>query len=242
MPRLPSVASRNRNENMNEQNPRRPEKIARIQTNILAASERRLLNFLCRVMPSWLKPDHLTGTGMVGSLAIFGGYVASNAGPGWLTLSLIGYFLQWFGDSMDGSLARYRHVERPSYGYFIDHSCDGLTTLLILAGLGLSPYVNLNVALVALAGYLLLSVHAFLCARVMGELKLTYFAAGPTELRLMLIGLTLAMMLFGPGRALFGALSGFDLFVGAVGSVLIILFVVHTISTARHLAKLDVAP
>ena len=224
---------------MNKQFQGHPPAIDRIQTNVLAITERRLLTYLCGIMPDWVKPDHLTSAGMVGSVMIFAGYAASNAGPGWLVVTLAGYILQWFGDSMDGSLARYRHIERPSYGYFIDHSCDGLTTLLILAGMGLSPYVRFDVALVALTGYLLLSVHAFLCARVIGELKLTYLAAGPTELRLMLIGLTLAMMLIGDGPGLFGALSGFDIFVGTVGSVLIILFVAHTIGTGRQLARID---
>lgn len=137
---------------------------------------------------------------------------------------------------MDGSLARYRHIERPSFGYFIDHSCDGLTTLLILGGMGLSPYVRLDVALIALAGYLLLSVHAYLAARVMGELKLSYLAAGPTELRLVLITLTLSMMSLGPAPGMFAPISGFDLFVGSVGIMFILLFIVQTLVTARRLA------
>jgi phosphatidylglycerophosphate synthase len=190
-------------------------------------------------MPGWVTPDRLTGIGMIGSLAIFAGYLASNFGSAWLWLAIAGLILQWFGDSMDGSLARFRHIERPSFGYFIDHSCDGLTTLLILAGMGLSPYVRLDVALVALAGYLLLSVHAFLCAKVMGQLKLTYLAAGPTELRLMLILLTLAMLVLGAGPGIFGKVSGFDLFVGLIGLALIMLFLVHTGRTARELAHID---
>src|SRR3954462_7707813 len=143
---------------MTENSPPQPPTVTRVQTNVLAAVERRLLTQLCRLLPAWVTPDQLTGFGMLGSFAIFGGYVASNVSPGWLWLSLVGFVVQWFGDSLDGSLARYRHIERPSYGYFVDHSRDGLTTLLILGGMGLSPYVRLDVALIALAGYLLLSV------------------------------------------------------------------------------------
>lgn len=210
--------------------------LSRIQQNVLARSERRLLNWLCARMPQWVTPDMLTSLGMVGAVAIFAGYAASVFSVGWLALALAGYAIQWFGDSMDGSLARYRQIERPSYGYFIDHSCDGLATLLILAGMGISPFVRMDVALIALAGYLLLSVHAFLSARVLGELKLSYLAAGPTELRLMLIALTLMMMVLGSAPGMFGATSGFDVFVGIVGGVLILLFIAQTWATGRRLA------
>lgn len=190
-------------------------------------------------MPPWVTPDRLTLLGMVGAFMIFVGYVASGLAASWLLLAIVGYVVQWFGDSMDGSIARYRHIERPSYGYFIDHSCDGLATLLILAGIGLSPFVTMNVALVALAGYLLLSIHAYLSARVLGEFKLSYLAAGPTELRLMLIALTVMMMVLGSGPGIFGALSGFDVFVGAVGLILILLFIIQTITTGRRLARAE---
>ncbi len=168
--------------------------INRIQENLLARNERRLLNWLCARMPPFVTPDRLTWTGMVGAICVFAGYVASNRGDAWLWLSIAGYFIQWFGDSMDGSLARFRKIERPRYGYFLDHSCDGLATALVVVGIGLSKYVLLEVALVGLVGYLLLSIHAFLSVRVLGELKLSYLNAGPTELRLVLIGLTVAMM------------------------------------------------
>ena len=213
--------------------------IDRIQQNLLAASERRLLNWLCAHMPPWVTTDLLTALGMVGAFAIFAGYAASGLHVDWLWLAIAGYGLQWFGDSMDGSLARFRRIERPSYGYFIDHSCDGLATLLILAGMGASPYIRMDVALVALAGYLLLSIHAYLAARVIGEFKLSYLAAGPTELRLLLIGMTLAMMALGYAPGLFGAVSGFDVFVGVIAALLVALFVIQTLSTAKRLAISD---
>jgi phosphatidylglycerophosphate synthase len=212
-----------------------PKQLVRIQQNLLAAAERKLLTWLCSRMPIWVSPDRLTAAGVAGAIAVFIGYVMSSSGPAWLWLAIGGYVLQWFGDSMDGSLARYRQIERPAFGYFIDHSCDAIATLLILAGMGLSPYLRLDVALVTLAGYLLLSVYAYLSARVIGELKLSYLAAGPTELRLVLITLTLAMMAFGSGPGAFGGISGFDLFVGAVGGLFILLFVIQTLVTARLL-------
>lgn len=210
--------------------------INRIQVNLLARGERRLLNWLCARMPHWVMPDMLTAIGMVGALMVFAGYLASNLGDSWLWLSIVGYFVQWFGDSMDGSLARFRRTERPRYGYFLDHSCDGLATTLVVVGIGLSRYVLLEVALIALTGYLLLSIHAFLAVRVLGEMKLSYAYAGPTELRFMLIGLTLAMIAAGSQPVLFGVLTWFDLFVGSIGLLLIVFFVLQTLRTARRLA------
>jgi phosphatidylglycerophosphate synthase len=211
--------------------------LKRVQQNVLAASERRLLNWLCCRLPLWVTPDILTAAGLVGALAAFAGYWLSTLSGNWLWLAVGGFVLNWFGDSLDGSLARYRRIERPSFGYFIDHSCDGLSTLLILTGMGLSPYVRLDVALLCLAGYLLLAIHAFLSARVLGELKLSHVGAGPTELRLVLIALTMTMWVMGSQPGTFGPISGFDFFVGGVGLLLIILFVIQTILTARRLVN-----
>lgn len=211
--------------------------IERIQENLIARVERRVLNRLCAVMPGWVTPDMLTFTGMFGAVLVFAGYLSSNLDAGWLWLSIAGYVVHWFGDSLDGSLARFRKIERPRYGYFLDHSCDGFATMLVVVGIGLSAYVELEVALIALVGYLLMSIHAFLSVRVLGELRLSYLNAGPTELRLILIGLTLTMLIAGRENPIMWQLNGFDLFVGGVGLLLIALFVVQTFSTARRLAK-----
>lgn len=211
--------------------------IERIQQNLLARSERRLITWICARLPAWVKPDHLTSLGLFGAFLIGAGYWASKADHHWLWLSVAAYFIHWFGDSLDGSLARFRQIERPRFGYFIDHSTDALGTLMIVGGLGLSPYLKLEVALIALAGYYLLSIHAFLAARVIGEMKLSYVAAGPTELRVMLIGLTIAMWWSGPAEKIYGQHTGFDLLVGAVATILIILFVVQTATTARRIQR-----
>lgn len=210
----------------------------RVQENVLALGERRLLNWLCARLPAWITPDILTAIGVFGAGLVFLGYAGSNFHPATLGLAIIGYFVQWFGDSLDGSIARFRHIERPKYGYFIDHSVDGIVILLILGGLGLSPYIRLDIALLALAGYLLLSIHAYLSARVLGELKLSYLAGGPTELRFILIGLTAAMWWLGPQPGRFAPWSGFDLFTGAAALLLIALFVIQTYVAAKRLLKL----
>ncbi|GAA3278121.1 hypothetical protein GCM10020258_60450 [Sphingomonas yabuuchiae] len=101
------------------------------------------------------------------------------------------------------------------------------------------PYVTMNIAMVALAGYLLMSVHTFLAARVMGELRLSYLAMGPTELRLFLILLTIAMMAIEPGGDRIWTIPALDALVGFIGAALICLFIVQTLLVARTLARVD---
>ncbi len=209
--------------------------VKRIQQNLLAANERRLLDWLCARMPAWVGPDMLTSVGFVGSLMIFAGYAASPLNVQWMWVSIAGYFINWFGDSLDGSIARYRKIERPEYGYFVDHSIDAFSNMLMVIGFGLTPFLRFDVALFALVGYMLLSIHTFLAARVTGEFNLTYLAAGPTEMRLILIGITLGMIYSGTPTIVWQGLSGFDIGTIGLGVILIILFVTHTISTARKL-------
>lgn len=211
--------------------------IARIQQNVLARSERRLLTWLCGKLPAWVMPDHLTSLALFGAVLIFAGYAAGGSDPRWLLVAIAGYFIHWFGDSLDGSLARFRDIERPRFGYFVDHSADALGTMMIVLGIGLSPYVRVDVALLALAGYYLLSIHAFLAARVVGELKLSYVAAGPTELRLILIAMTLAMLGVGEPQPVYGPFSAFDIAMGLAGLAMIAIFVVQTIIVARRILR-----
>ena len=209
--------------------------VKRIQQNLLAANERRLLDWLCARMPAWVGPDMLTSVGFVGSLMIFAGYAASPLNVHWMWVSIAGFFINWFGDSLDGSIARYRKIERPEYGYFVDHSIDAFSNMLMVIGFGMTPFLRFDVALFALVGYMLLSIHTFLAARVTGEFNLTYLAAGPTEMRLILISITLGMIYSGTPTEVWQGLSGFDIGTIGLGVILIILFVTHTISTARKL-------
>lgn len=220
----------------------RPKPLDRIQENLVARNERRLLNYLCERLPSWVMPDHLTGLALVAAFFVGLGYALSWYDRDWLWMSVGFYFVHWFGDSLDGSVARYRKIERPRFGYFIDHSMDALGTMMMLVGMGIGPYVRLDIALYALTGYFLLSMHAFLAARVIGEMKLSYVAAGPTELRMLLIALTIAMWASGWAAKSPIDLTPFDYFVGAVATILTILFVVQTAATAKRILSEGEAP
>ncbi|MBA3942154.1 MAG: CDP-alcohol phosphatidyltransferase [Sphingopyxis sp.] len=209
----------------------------RIQQNILARGERRVLNWICPRLPAWVTPDQLTTLGFLGACMVAAGYMLSWIDSEWLGLSLAGYVVNWFGDSLDGSLARWRKIERPSYGYFVDHSVDGIATFLMVGSIGLSPYIRFDVALLGVIGYLLLSIHTFLAAKVVGEFRLSYMAGGPTELRLMLMGMTALMPVVGSADIGKTNLSSFDVFGLVVSSVLFTIFVVQSFATARVLAR-----
>jgi archaetidylinositol phosphate synthase len=212
----------------------------RIQENLTAGVERRLLNWICARLPMWWTPDRLTGLGFLGAVLIAVGYIASNGSREWLWLSVAGFVINWFGDSLDGSVARYRKIERPNYGYFIDHSLDALANTIFILGMGLSPYLRMDTALFGLCGYLLLSIHTFISAKVFGVMNLTYLGGGPTEVRIMLIVLTICMYVFGPEAWIHWPVAGqlfspFDIFAVVLGTLLGGVFVFHTARTGRDL-------
>ena len=215
--------------------------VTRIQQNLLARGERRLLDWLCPRLPGWVTPDGLTAFGFLGALMTGIGTAMAIGDRDWLWLGIAGYFANWFGDSLDGSLARFRKRERPLFGYFIDHSTDALAMAVIAAGFGISPWVRTDVALVTLAAYYLLAIHTFLAARLMAEFRLSYLAAGPTELRIALVALSLWMYASPPGDValrLWGRenFSQFDVVLVVLSLILVCLFLAQTTSTARQLA------
>jgi archaetidylinositol phosphate synthase len=211
----------------------------RIQTNFVARRERQLLDVFCRVMPEWVTPDRLTILGVIGSVITAIGYVAVNWHSAFYLLACFGLVVNWFGDSLDGSLARHRKIERPRYGYFVDHSTDVVSNFLIIGGLGLSPHIGMAPALFALSGYLALSIYVFLFNQVSGKFQLTFANCGPTEIRLGIIAFNLALFLIGPTYLSF---EGYTVplaptGVGLLGGGLAIIFVMNLYKTARELAR-----
>lgn len=211
----------------------------RIQRNVLAEGEKRLLAWICPRLPASVTPDRLTSLALVAALAIGLGYALSNYDPAWLIVSVVGYFVHWFGDSLDGTIARFRGIERPRFGYFIDHSADGFASLLILGGIGLSPYLRVDVAMFAVVAYLLLAVHTFLLAKVAGDFPLSHMGAGPTELRIILVALTITMGILGPDVGRIAGFNAFDILFGGLALLLISIFVVQTVRVGRNLAASD---
>lgn len=203
--------------------------------------ERPALRWLAAHMPAWVNSDMLTGVGVVGSLIIFLGYSLSDQSRWFLWLASLGFVINWFGDSLDGTLARFRKKERPIYGFYIDHVVDLYDEALVFLGLGISPLVRFDLACLGLIGYLMLSVIAFLYQLVQGEFILSYGRLGPTEARLIAIGANLLVFFVGnPVLAWFGwNLSVFDwVMVGIIG-LLASIIVTTTYKQARFLAKID---
>jgi archaetidylinositol phosphate synthase len=162
---------------------------------LLARHETRVLDWIARRLPSWVTPDHLTGLGVVAAVGIAAAYLLSNGDKTWLWAASALLVVHWLGDSLDGTLARVRRIERPTYGYYLDHLVDALATAVIGLGLGLSPYMLLSVGLVIVIVYLVLSINTYLETYAFGVFTLGYGRLGPTEARLGLIVLNTLLAL-----------------------------------------------
>ena len=165
---------------------------------VLARFEAWALPKLAAALPERVMPDHLTGLGLLASTGIAVSYMLTNRNPAWLWVASGLLVVQWYGDSLDGTLARYRRIERPRYGFYLDHLTDAYSTLAIGLGLGFSPYMLLSVGLAITIAYLLLSVNVYLETHVFGEFKLGHGILGPTEARVLLIALNSGAAVVGP--------------------------------------------
>lgn len=163
------------------------EQSTRIQTSVLNALEKKILVRMAKMQPRWMTSDILTFIGIVGSVIVAAGYALSNYDISWLWLASFGFVVNWYGDSLDGTLARVRNTQRPIYGFYLDHCVDGLTMAVMCIGAGLSEMLNLYIAMAVLVAYLLLSISVYINAHLKGEFKLTFAGMGPTEFRLIMI-------------------------------------------------------
>jgi phosphatidylglycerophosphate synthase len=162
-------------------------KAKREMTFLLATPERWILHAVARRVPLWLNSNHFTALGVIGATACGTAYSLSSDDPTWLWGASLALVVNWFGDSLDGTLARVRKAERPRYGYYIDHIVDAYATAVIGIGLGLSPYVRLEIALLLVLAYLTMSINVYLESAVFGVFKISYGKVGPTEARILLI-------------------------------------------------------
>jgi archaetidylinositol phosphate synthase len=166
----------------------------REKTFLLARHEARILERIARGVPARLTPDHMTALGVAAAVGIGAAYWLTARDPAWLWVASGLLVVHWLGDSLDGTLARVRRIERPRYGYYLDHLVDAGATIVIGAGLGLSPYMTLVTGLAIVVAYLALSINTYLETQVFGVFSLGYGLFGPTEARLGLIGLNLALL------------------------------------------------
>jgi phosphatidylglycerophosphate synthase len=162
---------------------------------LLARFEKRALPWLASRLPGWVLPDHLTFLGVAAALGIGASYVASNGSDTWLWVASALLVVHWLGDSLDGTLARVRRIERPRYGFYLDHLTDAFSTIAIGIGLGLSPHMLLATGMAIVVAYLLLSINVYLETHVFKSFKLGYSWVGPTEARVALVVLNVLLAL-----------------------------------------------
>ncbi len=177
----------------------RDQPLTRLNSGWLSPLENRAIAWLAPRMPGWLSPDRLTALGFAGSVIAFAGYALTPGQAAWLWLVNAGLVVNWFGDSLDGAVARLRRIERPRYGFFLDQSIDVASQFLFAMGLGISGYMPMEIAATGLAVYLMMSVQGLLRAEVGRVFHLATGGFGLTELRCLFVVLN-AMLYFLPPR------------------------------------------
>ncbi len=209
--------------------------------SVTAAWEKRNLPKIAAALPQWVLPDHLTLLGVAAAGLVAAGYILSHLSPWWLVLCLLGLLVHWAGDSLDGTLARVRKVERERYGYYVDRTADAISTVLIGVGFGLSPYVHLSVAMMMTIGYLLLQLYAEICAYTSKRFPLSFGKVGPTEARIVLGLFTVGLFFHTPHSFMLGpfALTYVDAVVLVVSGGLLFTFLSASFKEAKYLDRLD---
>jgi phosphatidylglycerophosphate synthase len=176
----------------------------RKQLSMLASAEKKTLVWLAERMPAWVNSDHLTLVGFVSMCAAGLCYWAASWDRRALLWVIAALALNWFGDSLDGTLARVRNRLRPRYGFYVDHVTDAIGTFFLMGGLAVSGIMTPYIGLGLLIAFLLLSIEVYLATYTIGKFHLSFWSFGPTELRLLLCVGNLAVWLRGPGAKLFG--------------------------------------
>lgn len=207
----------------------------RVQQSFLAAIEKRILIAMARRIPASINADHLTLLGFASMIAAGFAYAAALVwAPALLAVNAL-LALNWFGDSMDGTLARVRNQQRPRYGYYVDHIIDALSALFLFGGLGLSGYMSERVAFGMLLCYLLLAIQSYLATHSLGVFSISWWKFSPTEMRILLaLGNTVAF--FFPHTQILGPRM---LFFDVAGSIAILSMLVVLLATVvKNTAKL----
>lgn len=230
------------------ENNKKTEHSERIQTSILNGVEKKALLWLAKHQPKWADSDMLTYVGHIGAVIIAAGYILSGYNIHFLWLSCLGFVVNWYGDSLDGTLARYRHQQRPVYGFYLDHTMDAINEALMFMGVGLSPFMRLDLACILLVVYLMLTLNVSIDAHLKNEFKLTYAKLGPTEFRVICIIANIFLIFAKPLQTFSLEINCFDsvLTLGildVVGlvilMVLVIIYIVAVTEDIKYYSKID---
>ncbi|HEX6495577.1 MAG TPA: CDP-alcohol phosphatidyltransferase family protein [Acidobacteriaceae bacterium] len=207
----------------------------RVNQALTASLEKRALQWMARHAPRWLTSDQLTVLGLMAQIGAGAAYALSHYDRYALLLVNVCLVLNWFGDSMDGTLARIRCQQRPRFGFYVDHMVDVLGATALMFGLGLSGFAHWQVAIAMLIGFLLLSSESYLATYTLSRFQLSQGIFGPTEIRILLIAGNLAL-LHSPYATVFGhKMLLFDLG-GIIAAAC--MFAMVIVLTLRHTAQL----
>jgi phosphatidylglycerophosphate synthase len=227
------------------------EKSVRIQTSVLNGVEKKALLWLAERQPKWVNSDTLTFIGFIGSVIIAAGYILSNYNINFLWLASLGLVINWYGDSLDGTLARFRKQQRPVYGFYLDHTMDAINETFMFMGVGLSPFMRFDLSCILLAIYLMLTLNVSMNAHLKGEFRLTYAKLGPTEFRLIAI-IVNAILVFDkplntwsyelPWLSSTLEFHALDVVGIAILIVLVLIYIITISQDLRYYSKVDPRP
>jgi archaetidylinositol phosphate synthase len=228
---------------MSDENLQKSVEATREASFLLAEPEKKLLRWIAARLPRRILPDDLTALGVIAAIGVAVAYQLANDSLAWLWVASGLLVVQWFGDSLDGTLARVRKIERPTYGYYLDHLVDAIATAAIGIGLGLSPLMLLSIGTLIVVAYLILSINVYLESFAFNRFSIGYGYVGPTEIRLILIALNTVVAL-GAGLDFVVVdlrLTVFDLIGLAIAGTMITLLAGRAARNLRELAKKEPA-
>ena len=214
----------------------------RIHGSLLAAAEKRLLIWMARRLPLAVNSDHLTALGALAMVGAGVSYAVAPGAPLVLLAAVLMLAVNWFGDSLDGTVARVRGHERPRYGFYVDHVLDAIGMLSVIGGLVLGGFLSPAPGAIFLIAYYLLTIEIALATHALGTFRISYWKFGPTELRILLAIGTLQLL-----RSPWSTIAGrqfllFDVGVGIGAAVLLLTFAVSAIRNTRTLYRLEPMP
>ena len=228
------------------------EESVRIQTSLLNGIEKKVLVWLAERQPKWMTSDILTVIGSLGAIIIAAGFIlAGTKDIHFLWLSSLGFVINWYGDSLDGTLARVRNRLCVVFGFFVDHTVDAINEVIMFVGAGLSGLVHFEIAMAILVLYLMLTINVSVNAHLKKEFCLTYAKMGPTEFRIIMIIVNTVLMYVRPvmrfsteitiaGEAV--TLTALDTVAGVIFFVLLVIYLVTIIKDARDYDRIDPMP
>jgi phosphatidylglycerophosphate synthase len=213
-----------------------PDVMRRHNRSFLASAEQCAIRWILPRIPRSVTPMHLTLLGLSGSFLAGAASIACNWSFSWMPLVVFGIVINWFGDSFDGSLARYRNAERPRFGFLVDHTCDLFSQIVIIICFGFSPFLSLIAAFVVLLCYLFFSAYTYIRAAVQNIHQMAYIGLGATEFRILMVAWVLLGSIVGIHESPMKGASSLDITIALLGALSIVGLAIKAVSDAQEIA------